>query len=49
MKDKRKENIKIEILRHTAISGIALIVLIASAIVEVQISYNFTNSIVKYL
>ena len=49
MKDKRKENIKIEILRHTAISGIALIVLIASAIVEVQISYSFTNSIVKYL
>lgn len=49
MKDKRKENIKIEILRHTAISGIALVILIVSAFVEVQISYNFVNLVAKYL
>ena len=49
MKDKRKENIKIEILRHTAISGIALVILIVSAFVEVQASYNFVNLIAKYL
>ena len=49
MKDKRKENIKIEILRHTAISGIALVILIVSAFIEVQVSYNFVNLIAKYL
>ncbi len=49
MKDKRKENIKISIIRHTAISSISLVILILSAIVEVKISYNFFNTIVKYL
>lgn len=49
MKDKRKENIKIEILRHTAISGIALVILIVSAFIEVQVSYNFVNLMAKYL
>lgn len=49
MKDKRKENIKISIVRHTMISSIALLVLIISSIVEIQISYNFFKIIVKYL
>ena len=49
MKDKRKENIKVEIARHTVISSISLVILIFSAIIEVQISYNFLKLIIKYL
>lgn len=39
-KDKRKDNIKIEIYRHTIFSGIMAICLILSAFVEVYISSN---------
>jgi stage II sporulation protein M len=49
IKDKRRENIKVSIIRHTVISSIALIILILSAIVEVQVSYNFLKMILKYL
>ena len=40
MKDKRKENIKGEIYRHTIFSGIMSIVLIISSFIEVYISSN---------
>lgn len=49
MKDKRKENIKIGIVKHTVTSSIALVILIVSAVVEVQVSYNFFKMILKYL
>lgn len=49
MKDKRKENIKVEIVRHTIISSISMVILIVSAVVETQISYNFFKIILKYL
>lgn len=46
--DKRKENIKLEIMRHTIFSAIILIVLIVSAVVETEISTNLLRSIIKY-
>ena len=49
IKDKRKENIKISIIRHTAISSMTLVIFVLSAIIETQISYNFFKMILKYL
>ena len=46
--DKKKENIKIEIVRHTVFSAIVLLVLIVSAFVETQISTNLLRSTIKY-
>lgn len=46
--DKRKENIKIEIVRHTVFSALVLLILIASAVVETQISTNLLRSTIKY-
>lgn len=48
MKDKRKENIKLEILRHTAFSSIMLLVLIASSIVKINISGSMLETVIKY-
>lgn len=49
MKDRRKENIKIEIVRHTIISTIMLVMFMLSAIIETQISAIIFKKIVKYL
>lgn len=49
IKDRRKENIKIEIIRHTIFSLIMLVVLLISSFVETYISSNLLISIVKYL
>ena len=46
--DKRKENIKLEIMRHTIFSTIILLVLITSAVIETQISTNLLRSLIKY-
>ena len=40
MKDRRRENIKIEIIRHTLISIILLIALLIATLVEVYVSTN---------
>lgn len=48
IKNKEKENIKIEILRHTIFSFIMLIVLIISSIVETFVSSNILKAIIKY-
>ena len=40
MKDKRRENIKVEIIRHTLISIALIIVLIVASLVESYISTN---------
>ena len=40
MKDRRKENIKVEIFRHTAFSGAMLIMLLISSGIEAYISSN---------
>ena len=48
MKDKTKENVKIEMLRHTVFSLIMLIVLIISSVIEIFISTNILKIFIKY-
>lgn len=48
IKDKRKENIKLEMLRHTVFSLIMLIVLILSSVIEIFISTNMLKICIKY-
>lgn len=48
IKDRRKENIKISILRHSIISLIILIVLVISSIIKIVISYRLILSLIKY-
>ena len=49
MKDKRRENIKLEIIRHTIFSGFIGIFIIVGGLIETYISTNlismFVNSI----
>lgn len=49
MKDKRKENIKIEIYRHTIFSILMLIGLLISAVLETYISSNLFTYVINYL
>ncbi len=49
LKDKRKENIKTEIYRHTIFSAIMAICLIISAFVEVYISSNLLTTCISFL
>lgn len=49
VKDKRKENIKVEITRHTIFCAIILGVLEISAFIEVYISTNLIQICAKYL
>lgn len=49
MKDRRKENIKLEILRHTLFSILILAFMILSSFIEVFVSKNILINIVKYL
>jgi len=48
MKDKRKENIKLEIVRHTIFSITMMIFLIVASLIEIFISTNILKSISKY-
>ena len=48
IKDRKKENVKVEILRHTIFSIIMLIFLCISAFVEILISTNFLKNFIKY-
>ena len=49
MKDKRRENIKIEIIRHTLISIILLIILVVSSLIEVYLSTNLLMLCINFL
>ena len=40
MRDKRRENIKLEIIRHTLISIILLLLLVLASFIEVYVSTN---------
>lgn len=46
--DRRKENIKIEIVRHTVISLLMLVVLIFSSFIENRVSVNLLKFGIKY-
>jgi len=48
MKDRRKENMKLEILRHTVFSLVILMVLIICSFIEVYISKNLFVLCIKY-
>lgn len=47
-KDKRKETVKLEITRHTILSGILLMALEISAVIEVYISTNLLTICAGY-
>ena len=49
MKDKRRENIKIEILRHTMFSLFVAGMFIVAAFIEVYISSNLLSACIKFL
>lgn len=48
MKDKRKENIKLEIVRHTIISIILFIFLIVASMIEVYVSTNLLTTCINF-
>ena len=48
VKDRRKENIKVSILKHSIVSIMVMIVLIVSAIVKIEISYRMIVNLIKY-
>ncbi len=48
IKDRRKDNIKLEILRHTIFSIVMLVVLMLSSVIEVFISTNILKGVIKY-
>lgn len=49
MQDRRKENVKIEVLRHTIFSLFILILLTISSFIEVYISHTILNYFIKYI
>jgi len=48
IKDRNKENIKIEIIRHTLFSFIMLMLLIVSSVVEIFASTSILKGLIKY-
>ena len=48
IKDKRKENIKMEIVRHTIFSFVMLLMLILSSLIEIVVSTNILKLIINY-
>lgn len=48
VKNRNKENIKIEILRHTIFSSIMLLLLCISALIETYFSTNILKNFIKY-
>lgn len=49
IKDKRRENFKFEIIRHTLFSTIILILLVISAVIETYISPNLLKMVINYI
>ncbi len=48
VKDRKKENVKIEVLRHTIFSIVMLLLLCISAFIEILISTNLLKKFIKY-
>lgn len=48
VKDRNKENIKIEVVRHTIFSFIMLLILVVSSLVEIFFSTNILKGLIKY-
>jgi len=47
MKDKRRENVKLEIIRHTGISLILFMFLVIASLIEVYISTNLLTTCIQ--
>ena len=48
IRDNKKENIKLEIVRHTIFSFIMLILLLLSSVIEILVSTNLLKIFIKY-
>lgn len=48
MKDKRRENIKLEIIRHTIISIILFALLVLASFIEVYVSANLLTACIQF-
>lgn len=48
VKDRRRENIKLSIIKHCIISIMILIALIISSIVKIEVSYRLISNLIKY-
>ena len=48
VKDRRRENIKLSILKHSIITFIIMIILILSSIIKIEISYRLIVNLIKY-
>lgn len=48
IKDRRRENIKISIVKHSIVSIITLMALIISSIIKIEISYRILVNLIKY-
>lgn len=48
VRDRKKENIKLSIMKHSMISLIILIALVISSIIKIEISYRLTINLIKY-
>ena len=48
VKDRRKENIKLEIVRHTVFSGLMLVILCVASGVEILVSTNVLKACIQY-
>lgn len=48
MKDKRRENIKLEIIRHTMISIISFVFLVLASFIEVYISTSLFTGCIQF-
>lgn len=49
MKDRRKENIKLVIIKHTIISLITTLCLVIASVIETYISTNILAIVIKYI
>lgn len=48
IKDRNKENVKIEVVRHTIFSFIMLLLLVLSSVIEIFLSTNILKGLIKY-
>lgn len=48
VKDRRRENIKLSIIKHSLISMVILIALIIASIIKIEISYRMILNLIKY-
>lgn len=48
VKDRRKENIKLSILKHSIVSFIIMLALIISSIIKIEVSYRLIVNLIKY-